>query len=80
MSSQLFYSLSRALFLKNSRNKVPWLLFIFARVNTSHAHFQNNEMHISSESTRPAKALKQQKTVPGKPGSKSVKSQSAWFS
>ena len=47
LSSQLFYSLSLALFSKNSPSKASSLLFIFARISTGHAHFLNDEIRIS---------------------------------
>ena len=49
MSPQLFYSLSKALFFEDSCNKAKGLLFIFFRISTGHAHFQNNNIHISWE-------------------------------
>jgi len=54
MSPQLlkFYSLSRALFFKNSCNKVSEWLFIVICLSTCHAHFQNNEIRISWKPTR----------------------------
>jgi len=47
VSSQLFYSLPFVLFFQNSPNKVSRLLFILVRVSTGHAHFSNDEIHIS---------------------------------
>jgi len=65
MSSQLFYSPSRVLFLENSHNKACGLLFIFVRVTMGNAHFQNNQIHISWEPTRPATVFFSYETTEG---------------
>ena len=71
-----FFILSRAIFFENSHSKVSRLLFILVCVSMGHDHFQNNEMCISWEHTRPTTVffsyIKRQKTQLGKRGSKSV--------
>jgi len=41
-------------FFQNSPNKASGLLFIFVRVSMGHAHFSNDEMHISWVPMRPS--------------------------
>ena len=48
------YSMFRALFFENSCSKASRLLLIFICVSMGHAYFQNNEIRISWEPTRPA--------------------------
>ena len=54
LSSQLFYSLSIALFFQNSPNKASGLLFIFVHASAGHTHLLNNEIGISWVPKRPS--------------------------
>jgi len=53
VSYKLFHSLSTLLFFENSSSKASGLLFIFVHVSMGHAHFSNDEIHISCEPDRP---------------------------
>ena len=62
------------------RSKLPELLLIFSCISTGHSHFQNNQIYILWEPTRPTTVFFRQESPLGRPVSKFVKSTYVQFS